>query len=208
MSPALLSLRKAAIHGRIVADEDALEGRFRKNRLQRVGVLAAAENHHTHSFRQKRPDGIDAPTRFVRVHDGAHGEQLAQRFELRFPRPRKPIQQCVGLRLRELELPKEFQQNTDFVQGQTDDERQKRNGDRNFHAEFRARQHAVDARNFTVGPPKDVVHDSHGPAVFDPPDGTFPQRPTLRDIETLGQNEFDAIGGVDFFLSRQPSAPR
>ena len=59
---------------------------------------------------------MDAPTGFVRMHDGRIGQQRAQCFEFRLPFSRQLIQQRIDLRFRKFQVLKEIHQGTNFVE--------------------------------------------------------------------------------------------
>ena len=70
MGPAFLRLAEALIDRRIITYQNAVERRFIQDLLKRLTVFVDAIEHHGERLGQKSPDAVDAPARFVAVHDG------------------------------------------------------------------------------------------------------------------------------------------
>ena len=140
------------------------------------------------------------------MHHGADREQFAERFKLVGPLPGELVQQGIGLRLRQFQLPEERQRGTDFVQREADDERQVRQSDVDLHAKLRARQHTIDRRDIAARAAIDLVHHPYGPTVFNPPDRPPPQQRALFEQTPLRQHEDAPLGLVDLRLRGPASA--
>ena len=97
MGPAFLRLAEALIDRRIITYQNAVERRFIQDLLKRLTVFVDALEHHGERLGQKRPDAVDAPARFVAVHDGRIGQQHAERIKLLLPSTGELVEQRIGL---------------------------------------------------------------------------------------------------------------
>ena len=84
-SPTLFGLREVGVYRRVIAHHNPRKRRWIEDPLEGLRIFVHAEKHHVGLFRQKRPDAIQTPARFIRMHHGRVGQQRAERVRTRFP---------------------------------------------------------------------------------------------------------------------------
>ena len=188
MRPTLLRRGKVRVHRRIVADHDAFERRGFEDLLQRLSVLVNAEQPDPRFLRDKRPDAVQAPTRFISVDDRGVRQSCAESFEFLFPMSRQLTEQGVDLRFSQQQVLEEAEGQTDFVEGQTGDIDPMSDRDADLLTKFAAIQHAGNLTVLVARAAINLVSDSHRPGVFQSPHGPHRRQPARVLRKTRGKN--------------------
>jgi hypothetical protein len=113
------------------------------------------------------------------------------------------MQQGVCLRLAQLQILEEVEQETRFVERQADDIDLKGDGDDDLQTELAAAQHAGDLAILVVRTAKNAVGNQHGLAIFQTPHRPRMGQPAIAVGDAIGIDVFgpfrlrDLVSGAD-----------
>jgi len=205
MRPAFLTTTKSLIHRRVVGDQHSLEFIFIQQCRQSLAVLVAAKYRDASRLGKRRPDGIDAPARLVRMHDCRGRQQVAQRFKLRQPLSCQSIQHRVRLGLSQLQSPEKFDLSNRLVERQANNVMLVGQRDADLRTEFAAAGHAWNLRHRAVRACINVIRNQHSRTIDNSPHRSRISQPTFFELELLRLDLFFQSGFGQLFVGADTS---